>query len=95
MEDKPMKWLVRSVLALSFVLTLWVMVAATATVIPLGPADRKVMEEYLHQAGYTGVLVLSGVQVQAGGQCMVTMNVRLPNGIVRTIVCRFGNVKED
>ena len=90
-----MKWLVGTILSLTFGLTLWVMVAATATVIPLGPADRVVMEEYLHRAGYAGVLVLSGVQIQAGGQCMVTMNVRLPNGIVRTIVCRFGNAKEE
>lgn len=89
------KWLVGTILALTFGLTLWIMVAATATVIPLEPADRAVMAEYLSQAGYGGVLVLSGVQVQAGGQCVVTMNVRLPNGIVRTIVCRFGNARED
>ena len=90
-----MKWLVGTVLALTFGLTLHIMVAATATVIPLGPADRSVMEEYLRQEGYGGVLVLSGVQVQAGGQCMVTMNVRLPNGTLQTIVCRFGKEKEE
>ena len=90
-----MKWFVGTILALTFGLTLWIAVAATATVIPLEPADRSVMEEYLSRAGYGGVLVLSGVQVQAGGQCVVTMNVRLPNGIIRTIVCRFGNKKEE
>ena len=90
-----MKWLVGTILTLAFGLTLWVAVAATATVIPLGPADRAVMEEYLSREGYAGVFVLSGVQVQAAGQVVVTMNVRLPNGIVRTIVCRFGNAKEE
>ena len=90
-----MKRLVGVILVLAFGLTLWVTVAATATVIPLGSADRSVMEEYLSREGYAGVLVLSGVQVQAGGQCVVTMNVRLPNGIVRTIVCRFGPVREN
>ena len=90
-----MKWLVGTILALTFGLTLHIMVAATATVIPLGPADRSVMEEYLSQEGYVGVLVLSGVQVQAGGQTVVTMNVRLPNGTVQTVVCRFGNAKEE
>ena len=89
-----MKWLIGTILALTLGLALWIAVAATATVIPLGPADRAVMEEYLSREGYIGMLVLSGVQVQAGGQCVVTMNVRLPNGIVRTIVCRFGNVHE-
>ena len=90
-----MKWLIGIILTLAFGLTLWVTVAATATVIPLGPADRKVMEEYLSQAGYDGIFVLSGVQVQAAGQVVVTMNVRLPNGLVRTIVCRFENKKEE
>jgi hypothetical protein len=89
------KWLVGTILSLAFGLTLWVMVAATATVIPLGPADRSVMEEYLRRDGYDGVFVLSGVQVQAAGQAVVTMNVRCPNGMVQTIVCRFGNAKED
>ena len=88
-----MKWLVGTILTLASGLVLWVAVAATATVIPLEPADRSVMEGYLHQEGYGGVLVLSGVQVQAAGQVVVTMNVRLPNGIVRTIVCQFGPVK--
>lgn len=89
-----MKWLISTILALTFGLTLWVMVAATASVIPLGPADRAVMEEYLSRAGYDGVLVISGVQVQAAGQAVVTMNVRCPNSTVQTIVCRFGNEKE-
>ena len=90
-----MKWLVGTILALTFGLTLHIMVAATATVIPLEPADRAVMEEHLRQEGYAGVLVISGVQVQAGGQCVVTMNVRYPNGVIQTIVCRFGNAKEE
>lgn len=89
------KWLIGTILALAFGLTLWAMVAATATVIPLGPADRSVMEEYLRRDGYEDVHVLSGVQVQAGGQSVVTMNVRLPNGVIQTIVCRFGNAKEE
>ena len=90
-----MKWFARIIAVVGFLIALWVAVAATATVIPLGPADRAVMEEYLSREGYIGMLVLSGVQVQAGGQCVVTMNVRLPNGIVRTIVCRFGPVREN
>ena len=92
-ENSPMKWLVGTILTLACGLALWVTVAATATVVPLELADRSVMEEYLRQEGYGGVLVLSGVQVQAAGQVVVTMNVRLPNGIVRTIVCRFGPAK--
>ena len=71
-----MKWFARTIALMGFLVALWVTVAATATVIPLGPADRSVMEEYLRQTGYGGVLVLSGVQVQAGGQVVVTMNVR-------------------
>ena len=90
-----MKWFARIIAVVGFLIALWVTVAATATVVPLELADRAVMEEHLSREGYAGVLVLSGVQVQAGGQCVVTMNVRLPNGIVRTIVCRFGNVKEE
>ena len=90
-----MKWFVRIIAMMGFLVALWVTVAATATVTPLGPADRSVMEEYLRQEGYAGVLVLSGVQVQAAGHVVVTMNVRLPNGIVRTIVCQFATTKGD
>ena len=90
-----MKWLVGTILTLAFGLALWVTVAATATVVPLELADRAVMEEHLSREGYAGVLVLSGVQVQAAGHVVVTMNVRLPNGIVRTIVCQFATTKGD
>jgi hypothetical protein len=90
-----MKWFARIIAVVGFLVALWVTVAATATVIPLGPDDRAVMEEYLRQEGYGGVNVLSGVQVQAAGQVVVTANVRLPNGTVQTVVCRFGPVREN
>ena len=90
-----MKWSAKIIALVGFLVALWVTVAATATVIPLGPDDRAVMEECLRREGYDGVYVLSGVQVQAAGHVVVTMNVRLPNGIVRTIVCQFATTKGD